>query len=221
MGRVDEHNNFIIFTAFLVLMLLCSALAQSLPEGMAHILMRAIVISLEVVAFISLKFGGTWRRFVIAMFCLIFAANILDGVLEIAWMPVAGLLITLVFVSGVIYWSARHVLFSGVVEMNTIIGALAIYLLLGLLWATLYLLTLELFPGAFNGIDTAHWADNYSKTLYFSYVTMTSLGYGDISPAIPLSRTLAYLQAVAGAFYMAIVVASLVGARKTNRDNLE
>ena len=44
--------------------------------------------------------------------------------------------------------------------------------------------------------------------------TLASLGYGDIIPAIPLTRTLAYLEAIAGTFYLAIVVASLIGARK-------
>jgi hypothetical protein len=68
---------------------------------------------------------------------------------------------------------------------------------------------------AFNGIERENWSDNFSNAAYFSFVTMTSLGYGDISPALPLTRALAYLQAIVGAFYMAIVVASLIGARTT------
>ena len=87
------------------------------------------------------------------------------------------------------------------------------FLLLGLIWSTLYLITLEFWHGAFNGIEYKNWNDNFAVTTYFSYVTMTTLGYGDISPALPVSRVLAFLQAIFGTFYMAVVVASLIGAR--------
>jgi hypothetical protein len=105
------------------------------------------------------------------------------------------------------------------VDANTIVGALSVYLLIGLIWATLYLLSLEFFPLAFNGIERENWSDNFSNAVYFSFVTMTSLGYGDVSPALPITRALAYLQAIAGAFYMAIVVASLIGARTSHQKN--
>jgi voltage-gated potassium channel Kch len=91
---------------------------------------------------------------------------------------------------------------------------MAIFLLLGLIWATLYLIVLEFSPTAFNGIVARGWVENFPLASYFSYVTLTTLGYGDISPAEPVSRVLVYLEAITGAFYMAVVVASLVGARR-------
>ena len=112
---------------------------------------------------------------------------------------------------GMTWVAARQVLFSGNIEFNTIVGTLAVYLLLGIVWTGFYLLALEFWPEGINGIEYKDWHDNFGATAYFSYVTMTTLGYGDISPAVPMMRTLAYLQAVAGTFYMAIVVASLVG----------
>jgi hypothetical protein len=57
------------------------------------------------------------------------------------------------------------------------------------------------------------YADNFSVAVYFSFVTMTSLGYGDISPAAPIAQVATILAAISGAFYMAVVVATLVGAR--------
>ena len=56
--------------------------------------------------------------------------------------------------------------------------------------------------------------ESFHEAVYHSAVNFTTLGYGDITPAIPLTRTLAYLEAIAGTFYLAIVVASLIGARK-------
>jgi hypothetical protein len=52
---------------------------------------------------------------------------------------------------------------------------------------------------------------NFDSFLYFSFVTLTTAGYGDIAPVNPLIRTLAYLEMVTGQFYLAILVAGLVG----------
>ena len=215
MKGVNEKNNFIYFTAALVVLLLISALVDTMPQGEGRMLLRLVILATEVVAFISLNFGTQWRGFIGLMVLLIIVAGSLDEFTSVTWAPVFGLISSLIFFIGIAYVVSRRVLFSGAVDFNTIIGALAVYLLIGLIWAALYLLTLEFFPLAFNGIERENWSDNFSNAAYFSFVTMTSLGYGDISPALPLTRALAYLQAIVGAFYMAIVVASLIGARTT------
>jgi voltage-gated potassium channel len=215
MKGVNEKNNFIYFTAALVVLLLISALVDTMPQGEGRMLLRLVILATEVVAFISLNFGTRWRGFIGLMVLLIIVAGSLDEFTSVTWAPVFGLISSLIFFIGIAYVVSRRVLFSGAVDFNTIIGALAVYLLIGLIWAALYLLTLEFFPLAFNGIERENWSDNFSNAAYFSFVTMTSLGYGDISPALPLTRALAYLQAIVGAFYMAIVVASLIGARTT------
>ena len=188
-----------------------------MPAGEGRLLLRLIILTTEVVAFISLNFGPSWRRFIAVMVVLILLAGGLDELTGVTWAPVLGLSAALVFFLGIAWGVSKRVLFSGNADANTVIGALAVYLLLGLIWATLYLLALEFFPEAFNGIERENWSDNFSNAVYFSFVTMTSLGYGDISPALPVTRALAYLQAITGTFYMAIVVASLIGARASQR----
>ena len=66
-------------------------------------------------------------------------------------------------------------------------------------------------PGSFTGVTeplTQGWSSDW---LYFSFVTLTTLGYGDISPVAPIAKFLVYMEAVVGVFYMAVLVASLVG----------
>jgi len=111
------------------------------------------------------------------------------------------------------YLAARQVLFTGTIDGNKIIGSICIYLLLGLIWTTLYLLVLEVSPNAFNGLAHASWYQNFPVVTYYSFVTLTTLGYGDISPLAPLARFLVFMEAVVGVFYMAILVASLIGVR--------
>jgi hypothetical protein len=130
--------------------------------------------------------------------------------------PLAGLIGSLIFFCGMAYVAGKQVFSSGGIELNQIIGTIALYLLLGIIWALLYLLALEFWPNGINGIEHKEWNDNFGVTAYYSYVTMTSLGYGDITPAVPVTRTLAYLQAITGIFYMAVVVAGMMGAFRRN-----
>ena len=87
------------------------------------------------------------------------------------------------------------------------------FLLLGFIWAIFYLLILEVTPTSFSGIELTTWKENLPEVMYFSFVTLTTLGYGDVLPISPLARFLVYMEAIVGVFYMAIVVSSLVSAK--------
>ncbi len=95
------------------------------------------------------------------------------------------------------------------ITIDVIMGAICVYFLIGLAWAFIFF-TLELFqPGSFQmpqgqGIDLSHFS-------YYSYVTLTTLGYGDITPISTQARSLALLEAIMGQLYLAILVARLVG----------
>ncbi len=110
-----------------------------------------------------------------------------------------------------IWLAGKQILFSGAVDANRIVGAICIYLLMGLIWAMMYLFLAQAIPGAFHGIEQMIWYHNFADVAYYSFVTLTTLGYGDISPVAPIAKFLVYMEAVVGVFYMAILVASLVG----------
>ncbi|MGR8979481.1 MAG: ion channel [Gammaproteobacteria bacterium] len=107
--------------------------------------------------------------------------------------------------------AARHVFGGTQVDRNLIFGAMCVYLLMGLIWAILYGLIFQFYPGSFNGIVGVDGKAPMDTLLYFSFVTLASLGYGDITPLAPLARTLAYLEAIGGQLYIAIMLAGLVG----------
>lgn len=214
MKRVTTENNFIYFTLALLLLLLASAIVDSVPNVQGMMLVEAVILVTHIVAYMSLDFGRKWRFFVVSMFLIIIIANTVNRFTDWYAGPLLALTFTLIFYVGVALTAARKVLFPKEVNANIVVGALAIYMLLGLIWATLYLITMEFFPNAFNGIEHIYWGDNFSNALYYSYITMTSVGYGEITPAITMSRTLAYMQAMIGSFYMAVVVASLISARR-------
>jgi voltage-gated potassium channel Kch len=91
--------------------------------------------------------------------------------------------------------------------------AISIYLLLGLLWASLYLAIDAFSPGAIQ--MGSHAADRQTELLYFSLVTLSTIGYGDIVPLSGEARILAALEGVTGVLYIAITVALLVSRFRT------
>ena len=110
---------------------------------------------------------------------------------------------------------AESVFGGGLVDFNRIAGAASIYLLIGLLFTLAYCLLETLRPGSFNletvaknnGVDQ----DIFGDFLYFSNVTLTTLGFGDIVPVSKSAKSLATFEAIIGQLFMAIIMARLVG----------
>lgn len=105
----------------------------------------------------------------------------------------------------------REVVFARGVDANRLAGAVSVYLLMGLNWAIVFSFLALADPGAFSGLQISS-ERSFLHLLYYSFVTLTTLGYGDISPVSPVARALAYLEAISGVMYVAILVASLVGS---------
>jgi hypothetical protein len=120
------------------------------------------------------------------------------------WVLAMGLLSLLLFFAVVLVQTLR----SGPITPHRIQGAVAAYLILGVLWAYAYALVEALRPGAFSGPISG--ADGPRALLYFSFVTLTTTGYGDVLPVHPAARSLANLEAVTGTLFVAILVARLV-----------
>jgi voltage-gated potassium channel Kch len=108
-----------------------------------------------------------------------------------------------------------RVLRKGEITMYRVQGAVAAYLLLGLGWASAYDLLFLLRPGAFRFPDAN--ADQLSL-LYFSFVTLTTVGYGDITPVLPAARSLAVSEALVGQIFPAVLIARLVSMELASRD---
>lgn len=108
----------------------------------------------------------------------------------------------------------RRLVYSNAVTRNEVYGTVNLYILIGTFWSYVYSL-LELFqPGSFTP-PTAP-PDVGVRFLYFSFVTLATLGYGDITPRMPLAQSLAVIEAIVGQFYLAMVVAYLVSRYVTH-----
>jgi ion channel len=106
------------------------------------------------------------------------------------------------------------VLRRGPITTRRIEGAIAVYLLLGFSWAQAYELVALWHPGAFTGAVDGGGSLPWT---YYSFVTLTTMGYGDIMPVHPLARAGAVLEALTGQLYLAILLARLVSLELQSR----
>lgn len=162
---------------------------------------------------------GIWslmdnRRWFIAGIVLVVADLVLTAYALTTGSVIADTITTFLeigFIALTLVFALDHVLFGRGMDLNRITGAICVYMLLGILLGMLNYLVYRWIPGSFNGIDAAEVRTENFALLYYSFVTMTTLGYGDITPESPLARVVAYLAAIAGQFYIAILVAMVVG----------
>ena len=116
----------------------------------------------------------------------------------------------IIFMGYIIILILAHIFKQKEVSLETIYGAIVVYILIGLMWAFLYNLTEIIHPQSFT-IATELATDLRKALFYFSFVTLTTLGYGDIAPISSPAKSLAMLEAITGQMYIAVLIARLVG----------
>jgi hypothetical protein len=159
------------------------------------------------------------RRWVIIYVCLAVPALFLGILNEATANPVIltiskGLTVSLqmLLIVAVVRFALYH---PGAGKLDRIIAGMCGYLILGLFWADLYEIFEFYFPGGFRLPDGTEMIKTNGNSIYFSFVTLTTLGYGDISPTNPWTKMLAAMQAFSGTMYIAVLISSLI-----NRQNL-
>lgn len=120
----------------------------------------------------------------------------------------------------------KRVFYAQEYRKDSIFGSVCVYLLLGFFFSLIYGIIEHIHPGSYAGFYTStinadkilDLSEMFQNFLYFSFVTQTTLGYGDIVPQTHLTQNIAITQAIMGQFYIAILVAGLLGKMLRNKD---
>jgi hypothetical protein len=218
-----ERRRFCVLLGALLLMMLWLPAGRLLVPMYHPVLARVATSVLLTVMLLSAVFAvGRGRRSVMLAAGLAAPAVFTRGLnlfLDSGGMAVAGHLFDVLFLGYVVVVILAFLFTEQRVTSNTICASLCVYLLLGVLWADLYSLSDVIDPGSFSyplakEVHQARMRFGSEQSIvpfYFSLVTLTTLGYGDIVPVSAAARMLASVEAVVGQMYLAVLVARLVG----------
>jgi hypothetical protein len=218
MKQLTHDNNFIYLCGALIALLFSASLVQQFSGTWGEELFTVVSIAMLIVSIKSIHTDRSWKKIVYVLIFLILVLSMLSKMFTFSFIVYINLTLILFFFMGS-FWSAyKQILFEGDVDSNKMIGSLSLYVLLGLIWTILYLLLIQLDPTAFSGIEAGNWKQNFSQVAYYSFVTLTTLGYGDILPVNKVAQFFVYMEAIVGVFYMAIIVSSLISLRLASLD---
>ena len=219
MKSINKENNFYYLFFALVLMLLASSLVSQLGEKEHHYIFDILTTGMLLLSLKSLQDDKTWFWAVGVLAVGSIVLFVSNRLFDSNYSEFVTLLIWAIFFIGCFKVSVRSIIMSKKVDQNMIVGSVVLYLLIGLLYSSVYLFILRVMPNAFhykklpieqkfNSLGT-----DFSIVTYYSFVTLTTLGYGDIYPQEPISRFFVISESIVGIFYVAIIVSSLVSAR--------
>ncbi len=208
----DNHGNYLFLLGGLAILLISYPIFLIRSEIFG-------VISLHVATSITLILSvwslvGKKKSFIFGIVLAGFSIliNLVELQFEHQLLMFTRIAIQFLFFSLTLWIALGHVMFGDRIDLNRIVGTICIYLLIGIIWSIAYSVVDIIDPGSFRGLNATAIDEKHSELIYFSFVTLTTLGYGDIAPIKPIARTLAYFEAIAGQFYLAVMVAGLVGA---------
>jgi len=191
-GLFGEEGSFDVFFSLLIVAVLLLVF-----EEREH---RRIAVSLGLIAFL-----GVW------------VGHAVGGPAGRGFLVGAHLVAACFF--GFALYGILRAIFARQVSGDAIFGALCGYLLLGIIWSLMYSAVETASPGSFrlpsSGDAGGTTAPDQGALSYYSFITLATVGYGDVTPVTPLARALAWIEAITGQFYLAVLVAGLVGFKVT------
>lgn len=201
------------WSGLLVLLVLAMLLGTQMHNSFA--------LEMLVLALLAASFAGSvllsepstrWRRISLASTGLWYAVNLatlLGAPLDVLTVVLTSLVLICALVA-----TFRALVMASNTNVETLLAAVYGYHLLILAWTVLYLQIEKWAPGSFN---LAEGANLWSTLLFFSVVTMTTLGYGDVLPVGDFARMAAGFEAIFGVLYIAVMIGGIVGSMKSSR----
>lgn len=201
----------------LIILLFLSPLVENRPGSllMSFCFLLTNILTLES---ICLPFSGFFLLIILAIISFIFDVFYLDNYARLnTLLSLIAYVSYTLFITGAIVTISMRIFAAKKVNNDILIGGICVYLLIGILWVLFYTIVELLFGNSFSFI-TDNNLNIRHQILYFSFTTLTTLGYGDVTPIAPLSMVLSNAEAIIGQMYPSIFIARLVSLY-INEDN--
>ena len=208
---LTKDNNFYGLLIGQLIMIITMPVLHYINEESAKLIFHAAIIGMILLTIIGNKKDSSWYKSIIVLTVLEVIILILATITHQLIFTYIAISLSLFFLITSIAVAFKSVFFSPVISMNQIVGASCIYLLLGIIGAILYSNLFFIMPDSFSGLSHKNSQIQFPEFMYYSYVTLTTLGFGDITPVSPIAKTLSFMQAITGQLYLTIMVAGLIG----------
>ena len=209
-----EHRHPIFLSGLLTFFILPEIIEKVfLVPAPTQLLLGLLVISSAMLIHTSARMPIIPYGLVLALIIFIFIWNNFSESIEVG---IAAYIFLFIYFSYISFYLFKDLMRSNKITGSVIIGAFAGYFLIGVIFFFIFALLDVAYPDTIS-VDMQA-PDGIDNTFYFSFVTLTTIGYGDFSPTSALGQRLAILEGLAGQFYIAIIMAILVG-KFLSRDN--
>lgn len=202
----------IFSSALLFLVILIIFVVPLFPRGMHRLINDYLFTFIIIAAALSIDRN---RRFIFGFAITSIAVEWLSYLLELTVLRTTSRIVIFLFFIRIVIGLIIQIAKTERVTARVIIDSISGYLLLGLVFSIIIMIVMIAFPEAFTfpKLDPAHAGAGYylSDYMYYSFVTFTTLGYGDIVPTAPYAKSLAILAVVCGQIYLTVIIAMLVG----------
>ena len=217
-GLRDQKHLWLLAT--LLLALAVQPLLTQATVAM-RIVTAALLLAIALIAFLAALQPGRERWVAAVMVLPAIAIELMHYVvaqkaqLALAIVLHISLALFLAFVASAVLWHAFH---KRHLVVDDIVGTFAGYLLLGLCWSQMYAVVWLLVPDSFTiapqiAWQLEEWHTRRALFTYFSFATQASVGYADVTTTAPISNMLAWMEVLLAQFYLAVVVAAIVGMK--------
>jgi voltage-gated potassium channel len=217
--RIEKHKHLLLLAATVVLIVIQPMVAY---EATSARIVHDLVVLVVAAGVLFVVFGEPWEKWVgvaLAIPAVILTIALYTVPKGAAFgTQVAYHLVVALYFGFAVAVIVRDIFRRRAITSDEIFGALAGYLLFGIVWGSLYGLLDLIVPASFVVSPDVRWQldDWHLRRALFNYVSfavMATLGYSRVSPLTPLAHTLTWLEAIAAQFYLAVVIAQIVGTK--------
>lgn len=198
-------RRFTLLLGALAGLLVAAPLFGDTPRGQAEL---GFLFSIVVLGFVV---ASERRRITATVLACLWFGLTLSGSGASLLADIALLILCVVTIESVL----GHVNSARRIDAEVLAAAISAYILMGIGWAVVFAMLEALYPGSLN-LSATTGEDPWNTILYFSFATLTTLGYGDVAPLSPSARAWAAIEAMGGTLYIAILIARLVSLYKSD-----
>ena len=207
-----RFTRFSLLLAGMLLELMLGPFLATTAGGLLAARVLTVIVMLAALSVVGL------RRLTLVLFVPTLIVHLVAGHSNAPSVLAASATLRLLFFGYVTVDIVWRVLRDRTVTLDTIAATACAYMLVGVVWGNLYQLVEHLSPGSFD--VPSSWTTGAGKDpvlMYFSFVTLTTVGYGDVKPASLGAGGLCVVEAIVGQLYLAIMIARIVGVHIAQR----